>query len=825
MEIEPRSGWDAQAHMNLTSQVRRALVVRNNAQGKICPMPTRREFLQRTAELSAFLLASIERAAAIQAIPGSSYKDAEHVVILMQENRSFDHSYGALRGVRGFNDPRAVTLSNGHPVWKQTRKDGLETLPFRLDLRKSRSTWLGALPHGWWDQTDARNDGNNDGWLDAKRPGRKECTEMPLTMGFHTREDIPFYYALADAFTVCDQHFCSSLTGTTPNRLYLWTGTARDQHGRANVWNSDVTYERTANWTTYPERLEKAGVSWQIYQNELSLPTGFTSEEDAWLANFTNNPLEWFDQYHVGFHKTYLEHLPKALEELPKEIEAMRAKGAAPADIAKKERALQHLRAEAKKWTKEAEAKLSDFERNIHAKALSTNAGDPDYRKIEKIQYKDKGQTREMYAPKSDLLYQFRKDVEAGELPKVSWVVAPKNFSDHPGAPWYGAWYLAEVMNILTKNPEVWKKTIFILTYDENDGYFDHVPPFAAPHPTRPESGKVTDGINAAEEFWAEEKDRERAGKNARGGPIGLGFRVPFVVASPWSRGGYVCSEVFDHTSVLQLLESLYGVKEPNIGSWRRAVCGDLSSAFQDTSKGKEKALPYPPLKEFLGGIHQAQFQPMPSGWGSAKMPKQEPGTRPSTALPYELSAEAVVRGNTLELTLAADNKRFGKKAAGAPFHVYTPGVYRRGEAPRVRSYAVEPGKKLTDNWDLDGFAESRYAVRVNGPNGFYREFTGTKGDPKVHVACHYEGNDVVIAIRNADSESYTALIADASYGQGTQAIQVDAGAIRNLRMSLRDSHRWYDLSVRLEGINSFERRYAGRVETGEHGISDPAMA
>jgi len=155
--------------------------------------------------------------------------DAEHVVILMQENRSFDHVYGRLRGVRGFNDPRAVTLPDGKPVWLQSNAAGDTYAPFHLDLKKSKVTWLGSLPHSWRDQTDARNHGNHDGWLDAKPSGHKECAGMPLTLGYYDRQDIPFYYALADAFTVCDQHFCSSLTATTPNRLHLWTGTIREQ--------------------------------------------------------------------------------------------------------------------------------------------------------------------------------------------------------------------------------------------------------------------------------------------------------------------------------------------------------------------------------------------------------------------------------------------------------------------------------------------------------------------------------------------------------------------------------------------------------------------
>src|SRR5262249_40445605 len=146
------------------------------------------------------------------------------------------------------------------------------------------------------------------------------------------------------------------------------------------------------------------------------------------------------------------------------------------------------------------------------------------------------------------------------------------------------AWYLAEAMNILTKNPDIWKKTIFILTYDENDGYFDHVPPFVAPEPGNPESGKTSARIDAGVEYLTLAEDTKHyPGKGARGGPVGLGFRVPMVVASPWSRGGYVCSQVFDHTSVLRLLERVIGkgIRESNISPWRRTVCGDLSSAFR----------------------------------------------------------------------------------------------------------------------------------------------------------------------------------------------------------------------------------------------------
>ena len=198
-------------------------------------MNSRRDFLKKSILLSGAGLTAgmfppaIERAFAIHPEKGTTYLDAEHVVILMQENRSFDHCYGTLRGVRGFNDPRAIDLPNGNKVWLQTNESGETYAPFRLNIKDTKATWMGSLPHSWTDQVDAGNKGKHDQWLTAKKSGHPDFQKMPLTLGYYNREDLPFYYSLADAFTICDQNFCSSLTGTTPNRLYLWTGTIRDE--------------------------------------------------------------------------------------------------------------------------------------------------------------------------------------------------------------------------------------------------------------------------------------------------------------------------------------------------------------------------------------------------------------------------------------------------------------------------------------------------------------------------------------------------------------------------------------------------------------------
>src|SRR4051812_795741 len=222
---------------------------------------TRRDFIKQAAALSAIgamggLPDAIRRAQAIEPAKGSTFLDAKHVVILMQENRSFDHAFGSLRGVRGFNDPRAIRLPDGLPVWAQPDPQGRRFLPHHLDIKDTKVTWMGSLPHAWHDQVDARNGGRYDRWIDVKRSGAKQYAQMPLTMGYYTREDIPFYYALADAFTVCDQNFCSCLTGTTPNRLHLWTGTIRPKQSAdspAYVYNED-TDPKWHSWSTFPER-------------------------------------------------------------------------------------------------------------------------------------------------------------------------------------------------------------------------------------------------------------------------------------------------------------------------------------------------------------------------------------------------------------------------------------------------------------------------------------------------------------------------------------------------------------------------------------------
>ncbi len=846
-------------------------------------MDTRRDFLKKAALLAAgggvvgAFPASIQKALAIDPAPGTTFLDAEHVVILMQENRSFDHCYGALRGVRGFNDPRAVTLPDGNLVWLQTNRNGETYAPFRLNLHETKATWMSSLPHSWVDQTDARNGGQQNGWLEAKHSGHHDYASLPLTMGYYDRSDIPFYYALADAFTVCDQNFCSSLTGTTPNRLHLWTGTIREKpsmDSKACVRNEDVDYGAEAKWTTFPERLEDHGTSWRIYQNELSLDTGFKGEQDGWLGNFTDNPIEWFTQYHVRFSATFRKHLPVHEKELVAALAKLEAEPQ-PTDAQKKKlatarRELEEVRHDLATYTDEAYAKLSPRERNLHEKAFTTNVGDPYYRELTTLSYQDGATERKLEVPKGDVLHRFRQDVSTGKLPAVSWIVAPENFSDHPGAPWYGAWYLSEVMDILTQNPDVWRKTIFVLCYDENDGYFDHIPPFVPPHPERTDTGKVSAGIDPSVEHVRMEQEQERQkhhpGAAGRSGPIGLGFRVPLVIASPWSRGGYVNSQVCDHTSILQLLEKIVShksgkpIQETNISAWRRAVCGDLSSVFRPYHGEKIEAPKPVDWKSFAGSIHQAQFRELPNAFkklsadeiakarenprSSPALALQETGTRPACALPYELAVDGTLAADrkSLVVRFAAGKKLFGEKAAGAPFHVYAPGKVR-GEGKdsagfvggRTWSYGVSAGDQLSDTWALSDFAEGNYLLRAHGPNGLHREFRGSAEDPAFEVTLEAAGSgqkltgDATLRLVNRDPKNPLVVeVEDLAYGATKKTVTVPPAtggdSPTTLTLALARSHGWYDLRVSIASAPQYGRRYAGHIETGRESLSDPYM-
>jgi phospholipase C len=465
------------------------------------PDPARRRFLQSAAALTASAaldVAALDGRARAKPAP-ARLSDIDHIIVLMKENRSFDHYFGTLAGVRGFDDAGAMVLPGGRSVFHQpdsAHPDGY-VLPFRFDTLRTSAQRLHDLNHSWGPQHGCWNGGAMDSWLRIHRAVDGDAG--PLTMGYLTREDLPFYYALADAFTICDGYHASMFGPTLPNRLFLMTGSidADGKFGAPALANG----RRDLGWETYPERLERAGISWRIYHD--------------W-DDYGCNVVRYFSAY------------ARSPKRSPLRDHALRAR------------------------------------------------------------------------PYYELLH----DLATGNLPQVTWIVPPSTLSEHPDyLPAAGENHTREVLEALWSNARAWSKSVVIINYDENDGQFDHVLP-PTPPPGTP--GEFVNGL-----------------------PVGLGFRVPCLVVSPFSRGGYVVSDTFDHTSTLRLIETRFGVEVPNLSRWRRETCGDLTAALGVGAAPRLDVPTLPATSARLAAIeHNVLDLPAPELPATQRIPRQEPGTR-----------------------------------------------------------------------------------------------------------------------------------------------------------------------------------------------------
>ncbi|MDP3740120.1 MAG: phospholipase C, phosphocholine-specific [Hyphomonadaceae bacterium] len=677
---------------------------------------------RRLLALSAAALAlppAIARAQAIDAkVKTGTIKDVEHVVILMQENRSFDHYFGTMNGVRGFADRFPIPLPDKRTVWTQASpKSGPPLIaPFPLNTAQTFAHMrVEGTPHNWADAQYAWDEGRMAKWPEQK---------LAHSMGYYVEADIPFQFALANAFTLCEAYHCSFQGGTNTNRLFLWTGT-NDPGGKLggpSISNSHDTLPEKGGakepylWATYPERLEAAGVSWKIYEDMAD--------------NFGDNPL-------VGF-QSFRDSLAKAAGSNP----ALAAKGLST----------QHL----------------------------------------------------------DVL---RADVQGNRLPQVSWICSPAKDSEHPGpsSPAQGADYTARVLDCLTSNPDVWAKTALLVMFDENDGFFDHVPPPAPP--SRDASGKMLGGstVDVSGEYHLmrhpTEAKSEREDLNGR--PYGLGPRAPLYVISPWSRGGWTNAEVSDHTSVIRFLEARFGVMEPNISPWRRAVCGDLTSCFDFKTPNAAIAR----MPETLATAERAAALPgrtKPPTPDQPIAPTQASGVRRSRALPYGFDVSANASGPAVRLSLRNTG------SAGAVLHVYD--RLRLGDAPR--RYTLEYGKSLEDEWPA-----GPYDLFVLGPNGFHRHFAGVGGEA-ISVSAVAVGRKIQLKLKNNEKTAQTfAVSANAYTGTlkpWTSKLATNGSA--NHLWDLSGTSGWYDLTISSKESPGWSQRFAGRLENGQPSMSDPAM-
>ncbi|HEX5263602.1 MAG TPA: phospholipase C, phosphocholine-specific, partial [Phenylobacterium sp.] len=593
--------------------------------------------------------------------------------------------------------------------------------PFPLNtVSDFRVMRVEGTPHNWFDAQAAWDNGRMGHWPAAKGEH---------AMGHFREEDLPFQYALAEAFTVCDAYHCSIQSGTNSNRLFLWTGT-NDPTGRFGGPSLTNSHDRfvaqggatdSYRWTTYPERLLAAGVTWRIYQDMAD--------------NFTDNSTAGFAAYRDSH--------------------------------------------EAKPGSDPRLAEL----------ALST-------RKLDGL----------------------RDDVLKSQLPQVSWIVAPEKDSEHPGpsSPAQGADFTARVIEALTADPKVWARTVLFVNYDENDGFFDHVPPPAPParDGLTPSPALGASTVDTTDEYHlakaASEAIAERP--DLMGRAYGLGPRVPMFVISPRSRGGWVNSQVFDHTSVIRFLEARFGVMEPNISPWRRAVCGDLLSAFDFKTPNAAVPRTLPTTKPVAVRAAALPGRTLPVTPSTPDVPVQATGVRLSRALLYRLQVDEGRDAGAIRLTFRNEGD------AGAVFHVYD-----RLHLDRVpRRYTVGAGGALSGDW-----VAGAYDLWVLGPNGFHRHFIGDAAhrEPSAAVAHGLDRRSLILTVSNPDRVALDVHVTPNAYGRTLRPwrVSVPPGASRRRQWPLAASHGWYDLSVR-STADGFFRRLAGRLEWGGHSVSDPAM-
>ncbi|MCJ1714760.1 phosphocholine-specific phospholipase C [Curtobacterium sp. VKM Ac-2922] len=654
-------------------------------------------------------------AAAATARRTGTVRDVQHVVVLMQENRSFDHYHGTMPGVRGFSDKQALEFPGGGDVFHQpapARTDGGVMLPFRLDTTKYNAQNAGGLDHSWSGGHTAWNGGAWDRWVDAK---------SAQTMGYFTDEDIPYQRALARAFTICDDYHCSVNGPTTPNRLYQWSATVNASGGLGGpATDNPADYEPVYRWGTYGERLSAAGVSWKTYANDEVGDSG----SDPYVGDYGDNPLWLFQQYHDALAST---------------------------DPARR--------------------------------ALATQGGLHDGWKPNSGKGLDVGH----------LLGDFGRDCATNSLPTVSYVVAPYGWSEHPAAsPDYGAHFTNAVVQALFSNPETWASTVLLVNYDENDGYFDHVvPPF--PEPGTPD--EYVEGL-----------------------PVGLGARVPMTVVSPWSRGGWIDSQVADHTSVIRFLEHVTGVTEPNISTWRRTVSGDLLSCFDftapDTSVPGTDVVPDLTHTATLVAAADADAakppieQPAP---GAQVMPVQETGVVRRRPLPYRQRADVTVDRASGIVTVV-----MGNDGDQGVCHL----VYPNTALPFAATpHTLAGGAEARWTWQTAATA-GRYDVSVYGPDRFLRRFAGTVvAGSGTDVAVPHAQLDQIpgrtprlrVVLENAGRPEVRFTVVANDFVTHRATARAGHGGRTAIDWPL-DAWGYYDLVVTVDGDADFRYRFAGRV-------------
>jgi phospholipase C len=403
----------------------------------------------------------------------------------------------------------------------------------------------------------------------------------------------------------------------------------------------------------------------------------------------------------------------------------------------------------------------------------------------------------------------FRQDIMSNRLPQVSWIVAPEAYTEHPNWPAnYGAWYVSQILDSLTANPEVWSTTAFFLTYDENDGFFDHVVP-----PTPPESSaQGSSSVDCSQELFP-------GNAEFPAGPYGMGMRVPMLVISPWSTGGWVNSQLFDHTSLIRFIQARFGAGNPllsakNITAWRSAVSGDLTSAFHFFNAAAP-AIPLPNTASYQPPDQQRHADYSPAPPQQQTMPSQETGTRPACGLPYVLNACGYADFSAAAFKISLANS--GSQTA--VFQV------RSGDtALAPHTYTVQPQTNVLDVWPVAASGGGSYNLSVYGPNGFLRAYTGTLANStqlQSVIVYNLGQNGITLQSQNLSSQTCQLQVLNLYNGQTVTSV-LAPGRVFQQSFPLKAAFGWYDLVISVESDPAFRQQLAGHLETGEASRTDP---
>jgi phospholipase C len=470
----------------------------------------------------------------------------------MMENRSFDEYFGTFPGAAGFYD--------GSPSMAQPwlSQPGGVLYPWRMSTFTTNALATPGLGHDWITNHVAINVDPASGSPDNAN-FYTSSDYKAVAMGCYVADDIPYQWALAQSFALCDHYFCSVLAGTASNRLYLVGGTITDPAQAlpaSGIYSgSESDSANTGPETNYngtdpilynfgsqaaPEAFGAANVPVIPWVTNLAHWQSYLA--DLWKSSAGQPPYRVYDDWNWQFGWATSQPRLAGVSDL----------------------------------------NVFTYYEPYQAASGQITLGTPDDPNYFAANYTPNaagapGDDRPLFAQH---INPTDAQQQAPFLAPLTWILPPWNYSEHPTfTSADGAYYVAQIVDALMAS-EFWESTVLVITYDETDVHFDHMPP-----PLSPDPRQVLAGLQPSPyEPWVE----DASGTSDDGyainypAPVGAGLRVPTIIVSPWTYQRGIVSDQLDHTSILQLMETVSNVNcsalpaaDSDLG-WRRANFADL---------------------------------------------------------------------------------------------------------------------------------------------------------------------------------------------------------------------------------------------------------